>query len=80
MQRDGLVQCVKPGPVNLGHHNAVIGCLREGGFSIEMVLHAFSDLDNYIYGFTLQEHTLPFDNPEEVGRRSGGPTPAVPSQ
>jgi AcrR family transcriptional regulator len=58
---------MKPGPVNLRHHNAVIGCLREGGFSIEMALHAYSALDSYIYGFTLQEQTLPFDNPEEVG-------------
>jgi AcrR family transcriptional regulator len=58
---------MKPGPVNLRHHNAVIGCLREAGFSIEMALHAYSALDSYIYGFTLQEQTLPFDNPEEVG-------------
>jgi AcrR family transcriptional regulator len=58
---------MKPGPVNLRHHNAVIGCLREGGFSIKMALHAYSALDSYIYGFTLQEQTLPFDNPEEVG-------------
>jgi AcrR family transcriptional regulator len=58
---------MKPGPVNLRHHDAVIGCLRQGGFSIEMAIHAYSALDSYIYGFTLQEQTLPFDNPEEVG-------------
>jgi hypothetical protein len=58
---------MKPGPVNLRHHDAVIGCLRQGGFSIEMAIHTYSALDSYIYGFTLQEQTLPFDNPEEVG-------------
>ena len=46
-----------PGPATLRHHNAVIGSLREGGFSIQMAAHAFSALDSYIYGFALQEAT-----------------------
>ena len=54
-----------PGPATLRHHNAVIGSLREGGFSIAMAAHAFSALDSYIYGFALQEATLPFDTVEE---------------
>jgi AcrR family transcriptional regulator len=58
---------MKPGPANLRHHDSVIGCLREAGFSIEMAIHAYSALDSYIYGFALQEQTLPFENPEEVG-------------
>jgi AcrR family transcriptional regulator len=58
---------MKPGPANLRHHDAVVGCLREAGFSIEMAIHAYSALDSYIYGFALQERTLPFDTPEEVG-------------
>jgi AcrR family transcriptional regulator len=58
---------MKPGPVNLRHHDAVIGCLRHAGFSIEMAIHTYSALDSYVYGFALQEQTLPFDNPVEVG-------------
>jgi AcrR family transcriptional regulator len=58
---------MKPGPANLRHHDAVVGCLREAGFSIEMAIHAYSALDSYIYGFALQERSLPFDTPEEVG-------------
>jgi AcrR family transcriptional regulator len=58
---------MKPGPVNLRHHDAVIGCLRQAGFSSEMAIHTYSALDSYVYGFALQEQTLPFDNPEEVG-------------
>lgn len=50
-----------PGPVTLGHHDAVIGILRRGGFSIELIAHAYSLLDSYIYGFALQEAGLPFD-------------------
>jgi AcrR family transcriptional regulator len=55
-----------PGPATLRHHNAVIGSLREAGFSIELAAHAFSALDSYIYGFALQETSLPFDTPEET--------------
>jgi AcrR family transcriptional regulator len=57
----------KPGPTNLRHHDAVIGCLRAAGFSTEMAIHAYSALDSYIYGFALQEQQLPFDSPQEVG-------------
>ena len=55
-----------PGPATLRHHDAVIGSLRGAGFSIEMAAHAFSVLDSYIYGFALQEASLPFDAAEET--------------
>ena len=55
-----------PGPATLRHHDAVIGSLREAGFSIELAAHAFSVLDSYIYGFALQEASLPFDTAEET--------------
>ncbi len=54
------------GPATLRHHNAVLGILRQAGFSIEMAAHAFSVLDSYIYGFALQETTLPFQTTEEL--------------
>jgi len=54
-----------PGPATLRHHDAVLGSLRSGGFSVEMAAHAFSVLDSYIYGFAMQESTLPFGDTEE---------------
>jgi AcrR family transcriptional regulator len=54
-----------PGPASVRVHNAVLGCLREGGFSIEMTVQAYSVLDAYIYGFALQEKSVPFDSAEE---------------
>lgn len=57
---------LKPGPATLQHHDAVIGCLREAGFSIAMTAHAYSLLDSYIYGFALQQRSLPFETSEEV--------------
>ncbi len=54
-----------PGPATLRHHDAVIGSLRAAGFPIAMAAHAFSALDSYIYGFALQEATLPLGDTEE---------------
>jgi AcrR family transcriptional regulator len=55
-----------PGPATLRHHDAVIGCLLDAGFSIELAAHAFSALDSYIYGFAMQERSLAFGTPEET--------------
>ena len=46
------------GPANLRLHNAVLGCLRAAGFSVEMAVHAYSVQDSYIYGFALQERDM----------------------
>jgi AcrR family transcriptional regulator len=55
-----------PGPATLRHHDAVIGCLRQGDFSLALAAHAFSALDSYIYGFALTEKALPFETPDET--------------
>jgi AcrR family transcriptional regulator len=57
-----------PGPATLRHHDAVLGCLRAAGFSIELTAHAYSLLDSYIYGFALQEASLPFGTAEETAQ------------
>src|ERR1039458_7282245 len=54
-----------PGPATLRHHDAVIGSLRTAGLSVPMAAHAFSALDSYIYGFALQEATLPLGDTEQ---------------
>jgi AcrR family transcriptional regulator len=55
-----------PGPANIRHHDAVLGVLRDAGFPVELAAHAYSLLDSYIYGFALQEASLPFHTPEET--------------
>ncbi|MFF4990801.1 TetR/AcrR family transcriptional regulator [Streptosporangium saharense] len=55
-----------PGPATLRHHNAVLGILRGAGFSVRMAAHAYALLDSYVYGFALQEASLPFDGPQSV--------------
>ena len=67
----GLLESqARPGPANLRHHDAVLGILLAAGFSGAMATHAYNLIDSYIYGFVLQERTLPIATPEalaEVG-------------
>ena len=55
-----------PGPANLRHHEAVTACLRRAGFPVLMATHANWLLDSYVYGFALQEASLPFGTADEL--------------
>jgi AcrR family transcriptional regulator len=55
----------KAEPASVRLHEAVLGCLREAGFSVAMTVQAYSVQDAYIYGFALQEKALPFESAEE---------------
>jgi len=56
---------MNPGPASIRIREAILACLREAGFSIEMTIQAYSVQDAYIYGFALQERSLPFESAEE---------------
>ena len=53
------------GPSNLRLHDAVLGCLRAAGFSLEMTVHAYSVQDSYIYGFALQERDMSSESADD---------------
>jgi len=53
-------------PVRLRYPEAVVGNLRQAGFSVEMAIHAFFAVDSYIYGFAVQEQNLPSGTPEAL--------------
>jgi len=55
-----------PGPQTLRHHDAVLGCLRAAGFSLDMAAHAFAVLDAHLYGFVVQELALPFREGDDL--------------
>ncbi|WP_432137044.1 MULTISPECIES: TetR/AcrR family transcriptional regulator [unclassified Streptomyces] len=61
----------RPGPATLRHHDAVLGVLRASGFSVPMAGHAFSLIDSYLYGFVLQELSLPFGDAAELEEVAG---------
>ena len=63
----GLMESrTNPSPARLRYPDAVLGILRDAGFSVELALHAFFTLDSYIYGFAVQEKNLPSGTPEEL--------------
>ena len=56
----GLIESrTRPGPATLRYHDSVLGILRKAGFSVEMAAHAFSLLDSFIFGFGVQETSMP---------------------
>ena len=55
-----------PGPENLRHHDAVLGCLAAQGFSLVAAGTAFALLDAHLYGFMQQEVSLPFQGEAEL--------------
>jgi AcrR family transcriptional regulator len=52
------------GPNMLRYVDATIGCLREAGFSYPLADHAWTALDAYIYGFTIQKRNFPLEPSE----------------
>ena len=67
-----------PGPATLRHHDAVLGCLRRGGFSIEMTGHAYALIDAFIYGFALQEASLPATSGDAMAELAQSMSAAMP--
>ncbi len=55
-----------PGPATLLHHDAVLKCFRDAGFSLPLTAHAYALVDSYVYGFALQEARLPATGGEEM--------------
>ncbi len=66
-------------PTRTRHPEAVIGSLRQAGFSVEMAIHAFFALDSYIYGFAVQEQNLPSGTPEELAGMAETMLSALPT-
>jgi len=60
-----------PGPATLRHHDAVVGCFRRAGFSLELVGHANAVVDAFVYGFALQETTLPATGGDDLADLAG---------
>ena len=60
----------QPGPATLGHHDAMVAILLHVGFDGRGATRVYNLLDSYIYGFALQEATLPFATPEEMATMS----------
>ncbi|PZF80432.1 TetR/AcrR family transcriptional regulator [Jiangella anatolica] len=69
----------RPGPATLRHHDSVLGVLRTGGFSVAAAVRAVSLIDSYLYGFVLQELSLPFGGRDELDRVAGDILGSLPA-
>ena len=56
----------RPGPANLAHHDAVLANLFAAGFSPGQATRVYNLIDSYIYGFAIQEKTLPISSEAEL--------------
>lgn len=56
-----------PGGASLSRHEATLATLRENGFSVVAAAHAYALIDSYVYGFAVQETTLPVSSLDDVG-------------
>ncbi|MEZ5117757.1 MAG: TetR/AcrR family transcriptional regulator [Candidatus Nanopelagicales bacterium] len=55
-----------PGPAALRYYDAMVGCLLNAGFPMVLTAHALSAIDAYVYGFGLQQMSLPFEGEEDI--------------
>ena len=68
----GLVESrVHPVPSVNVYCNAVLGCLRNAGFSNSLAMRAFSIMDSFIYGAILQEIKSPMTSSDEIVEIAG---------
>ena len=60
-----------PGHESLSRHEATLATLRQGGFTVAAAAHAYALIDSYVYGFAVQETTLPLSKPEDAAALAG---------
>lgn len=67
----GLMESrAQPGPATLAHHDANVAVFLRAGFSGRETTRIYNLIDSYVYGFALQEATLPFSSAEEMASMS----------
>lgn len=60
-----------PGPATLRHHDATIGTLRAGGFTLTQTGHAYAAIDAFVYGFAVQQAALPATDEGSIAEVAG---------
>lgn len=59
-----------PGLKTLMHHDQMLGLFLKSGFSYALTAHAYVLLDSYVYGFAVQERSLPVSDSKDVSEMS----------
>lgn len=74
-----VVSRIVVGPNMLRYIDATLGTLREAGLSWHDTDRAWNTLDNYIYGFTLQQQNFPV-NPDDYASAAANYLPMLPAK
>lgn len=74
-----VVSRINVGPNMLGYIDATLATLREAGFSWFETDRAWNAMDNYIYGFALQQQHFPV-NPDEYASAAAGYLSMLPAE
>ena len=72
-----VVSRMNVGPNMLRYIDATLGTLRDAGLSWHETDRAWNTMDNYIYGFTLQQQNFPV-NPDDYASAAAGYLPMLP--
>ncbi|MDP2356205.1 MAG: TetR/AcrR family transcriptional regulator C-terminal domain-containing protein [Beijerinckiaceae bacterium] len=67
------------GPNMLAHTEAVLACLVEAGFSVEMADHGMNAIDNHVRGFTLHKLNFPIQ-PNDYAKAAEEYLPQLPPE
>ncbi len=73
-----VVSRISVGPNRLSYIDATLGTLREAGLSWSETDRAWNAMDNYIYGFALQQQNFPI-NPEDYASAAASYLPMLPA-
>ena len=74
-----VVSRITVGPNRLRYIDATLGVLRQAGLSWAETDRAWTAMDSYIYGFTLQVQNFPID-PEEYASAAASYLPMLPAE
>jgi AcrR family transcriptional regulator len=73
-----VVSRISVGPNMLAYIDATLGALREAGFSWWETDRAWNAIDNYLYGFAIQQQNFPV-NPDEYPSAAAAYLPMLPA-
>lgn len=74
-----IVARITVGPNRLRYIDATLGALRESGLSWAETDRAWNTIDNYIFGYTLQQQNFPV-SPEEYATAAASYLPMLPAE
>lgn len=74
-----ILESGEPGPNQLAYVEATLSCLIQAGFSYPQADHVWNTLDAYVFGFTIQRLSFPFE-PENYADEAAAYVDQIPAE